>query len=41
MPANTERSISTIQQLKKDNQDVQEKVKENAEVGLRATVELS
>lgn len=37
MAANTERSISTIQQLKKDNRDVQEKVKENAEAGLQAT----
>lgn len=37
MPANTERSISTIQQLKKVNRDVQEKVKENSEAGLRAT----
>lgn len=45
MPANTERSISTIQQLKKVNRDVQEKVKENSEAGLPATalktVELS
>lgn len=37
MPANTERPISTIQQLKKDNRDVREKVKENSEAGLQAT----
>lgn len=37
MTANRERSISTIQQLKKDNRDVQEKVKENSEAGLQGT----